>query len=90
MWWNDNCVFCHNVVFDFGLDFEIGCFMIEVVEFGIGCEVCYGLGSEYVVRNFDFLWRYVLHVGDVSDLTIVSFVRFELVWCVDVCGCCYG
>lgn len=88
--WNDNCVFCHNVAPDPGLDARTGRFTTEVAELGIGCEACHGPGSEHVARNTDPLRRYVLHASDDADPTIVSPARLDPARRADLCGRCHG
>ncbi|UJR80969.1 ammonia-forming cytochrome c nitrite reductase subunit c552 [Sandaracinus amylolyticus] len=88
--WNDNCVFCHNVAPDPGLDPVTQRFTTEVAELGIGCEACHGPGSEHVARNRDPLRRYVLHGSDEPDPTIVSPARLDPARRADLCGRCHG
>ncbi|AKF06411.1 ammonia-forming cytochrome c nitrite reductase subunit c552 [Sandaracinus amylolyticus] len=88
--WNDNCVFCHNVAPDPGLDPITRRFTTEVAELGIGCEACHGPGSEHVARNRDPLRRYVLHGSDEPDPTIVSPARLDPARRADLCGRCHG
>ena len=43
--WNDNCVFCHNVAPNPGLDAATGRFDTTTAELGIACEACHGPGG---------------------------------------------
>lgn len=93
--WNDNCVFCHNVAPDPGLDAATGRFTTQVAELGIACEACHGPGGEHAARNADPLRRYWLHYleggGDGGgDPTIVSPARLAPEQRADVCGRCHG
>jgi hypothetical protein len=91
--WNDNCVFCHNVSPNPGLDSRSERFDTEVAELGIGCEACHGPGSEHVTRNADPVRRYLLHFeGDdgSGDPTIISPRRLSPERRADVCGRCHG
>ncbi|MDQ3034017.1 MAG: hypothetical protein M3Y87_16500, partial [Myxococcota bacterium] len=91
--WNDNCVFCHNVAPDPGLDPATGRFTTEVAELGIACEACHGPGGEHAARNADPLRRYWLHYltdHDDGDPTIVSPARLPPEQRADVCGRCHG
>ncbi len=91
--WNDNCVFCHNVSPNPGLDASMERFDTEVAELGIGCEACHGPGSEHVARNTDPLRRYLLHFEDddgMGDPTIISPRRLSPERRADVCGRCHG
>lgn len=90
--WNDNCVFCHNVGPNPGLrDGSEGArFETEVAELGVACEACHGPGAEHVARNGGPLRRYVLHLGDDPDPTIVNPDRLSADRSADVCGRCHG
>jgi len=90
--WNDNCVFCHNVGPNPGLreTAEGPRFDTEVAELGIACEACHGPGAEHVARNGGPLRRYVLHLGDDPDPTIVNPDRLDADRSADVCGRCHG
>jgi hypothetical protein len=90
--WNDNCVFCHNVAPDPGLDPGSGRFSTEVAELGIACEACHGPGAEHAARNADPMRRYLLHYGtsESGDPTIVSPARLPSERRADVCGRCHG
>jgi hypothetical protein len=90
--WNDNCVFCHNVGPNPGLRDGAGepRFETEVAELGVACEACHGPGAEHVARNQGPLRRYVLHLGDEPDPTIVNPGRLDADRSADVCGRCHG
>ncbi len=90
--WNDNCVFCHNVGPNPGLrDTPDGPrFDTEVAELGVACEGCHGPGAEHVAENQGPLRRYVLHLGDDADPTIVNPDRLDADRSADVCGRCHG
>ena len=88
--WNDNCVFCHNVAPNPGLDETTGRFRTEVAELGVACEACHGPGGEHVRINASPLRRYALHLGDARDPTIVSPARLSPERSADVCGRCHG
>ena len=88
--WNDNCVFCHNVGPDPGLDPATGRYATHVAELGIGCEACHGPGAEHVARNADPFRRYALHAGDAEDPTIVGPSRLTPERRADLCGRCHG
>ena len=87
--WNDNCVFCHNVGPNPGLK-RGPRFETEVAELGVACEACHGPGAEHAERNGGPLRRYVLHLGDDADPTIVNPARLSADGSSDVCGRCHG
>lgn len=88
--WNDNCVFCHNVAPNPGLDEDTGRFRTEVAELGVACEACHGPGGEHARANASPVRRYALHLGDARDPTIVSAARLTAERSADVCGRCHG
>ncbi len=49
--WNDNCIQCHVVRGQPGLDRSTQTFRSRVVELGIACEACHGPGAEHVRRQ---------------------------------------
>jgi len=88
--WNDNCIFCHNVAPDPGLDPMSGRFDTEVAEMGIACEACHGPGAEHVLRNHNPVRRYALHLGAKSDPSIVNPGTLPPDRSADICGRCHG
>jgi hypothetical protein len=88
--WNDNCIFCHNVAPDPGLEAVSGHFESRVAELGVACEACHGPGSEHVRANASPVRRYALHAGDDADPTIVNPSRLSSERRSEVCGRCHG
>jgi predicted CXXCH cytochrome family protein len=91
--WNDNCIFCHNVAPNPGLqDGAQGAavFTSHVEELGIACEACHGPASEHVAVNGDPYRRYRLHLSERADPTIVNPARLTQERSLDVCGRCHG
>lgn len=88
--WNDNCVFCHNVHPNPGLDAKTGEFRTQVAELGIACEACHGPAADHVARNASPLRRYLLQVGDHVDPTIRNPARMTGARSAEVCGRCHG
>lgn len=88
--WNDNCVFCHNVQPNPGLDPAAGTFDTQVAELGIACEACHGPGAEHVARNTNPVRRYALQLGDRADPTIRNPARMSGARSAEVCGRCHG
>lgn len=88
--WNDNCIFCHNVAPDPGLDASAERWTSSVAELGIACGACHGPGEEHVRRNADPMRRYALHLSDDPDPTIVSPRRLSPERSAEVCGRCHG
>lgn len=88
--WNDNCVFCHNVHPNPGLDAQTGTFETRVAELGIACEACHGPGADHVARNENPLRRYALQVSDRADPSIRNPARMIGARSAEVCGRCHG
>jgi predicted CXXCH cytochrome family protein len=86
--WNDNCIFCHNVRPNPGLD--NGKFASHVEELGVACEACHGPASEHTQANRDPYRRYRLHLSSSADPTIVNPGRLSQERSLDVCGRCHG
>lgn len=99
--WNDNCVFCHNVAPNPGLedtapaerDAEPG-FRTTVAELGVGCEACHGPGGEHARRNADPVRRKFLtlahSLAGTRDPTIVNPARLPGDRAAALCGRCHG
>lgn len=88
--WNDNCVFCHNVAPNPGLNAGSRSFDTRVAELGIACEACHGPGEEHARLNASPLRRHRLHASDLSDPSIVNPARLSPERSADVCGHCHG
>lgn len=87
--WNDNCIFCHNVAPNPGVDGER--FNSEVAELGVACEACHGPAAEHVAQNANPVRRYALHleVHD-DDPTVVSPAHLDDARASESCGRCHG
>jgi predicted CXXCH cytochrome family protein len=88
--WNDNCVFCHNVAPDPGLELATGRFRTTTAELGVACEACHGPGAAHVRANSDPLRRLWLRARHRPDPTIVNPARLSPTRAADVCGRCHG
>ena len=88
--WNDNCVFCHNVAPNPGLDAATGRFNTTTAELGIACEGCHGPGAAHVAANADPFRRLWLWTRKAADPTIVNPARLSPARASDVCGRCHG
>lgn len=88
--WNDNCVYCHNVAPNPGLDVERDRFTTRVAELGIACEACHGPAQRHVAQNRDPLRRFLLHLGAGRDPTIANPTRLDAARSAQVCGHCHG
>ena len=88
--WNDNCIFCHNVRANPGLDPASGEFRSQVAELGVACEACHGPGAEHVQGNENPLRRYALHAFSGSDPSIRNPARMSAPRSSEVCGRCHG
>jgi hypothetical protein len=88
--WNDNCVFCHNVAPNPGLDAATGRFSTTTAELGIACEACHGPGAAHVAANADPLRRLWLWTREAADPTIVNPARLPPERSAEICGRCHG
>jgi len=88
--WNDNCIFCHNVSPNPGLDAARGTFTSEVAELGVACEACHGPGEAHASANASPARRYALHASDTADPTIVNPARLDATRSAEICGRCHG
>lgn len=91
--WNDNCVFCHNVSPNPGLEETAGeeRWETDVAELGIACGACHGPAEEHARINRDPVRRYALHLSDdEADPTIVNPRRLTPSRSAAICGRCHG
>jgi hypothetical protein len=88
--WNDNCIYCHNVHPNPGLDADTGQFDTRVAELGVACEACHGPGAEHAARNTDPVRRYALHSSGAADPSIRNPRRMSAARSAEVCGRCHG
>ncbi|HET8937341.1 MAG TPA: cytochrome c3 family protein [Polyangiales bacterium] len=88
--WNDNCIYCHNVHPNPGLDAETGQFETQVAELGVACEACHGPGGEHAAYNSDPVRRYALHNSGAPDPSIRNPRRMSAQRSAEVCGRCHG
>jgi len=88
--WNDNCVYCHNVAPNPGLDPASGRFDTHVAELGIACEACHGPGDAHAAHNRNPVRRFALHLGALADPTIANPARLTPQRSAQVCGRCHG
>jgi predicted CXXCH cytochrome family protein len=88
--WNDNCIYCHNVAPQPGLDPRSGAFDTSVAELGIACEACHGPGGPHVRANHDPVRRFALHLSGRADPTIANPSRLSPQRSAEICGHCHG
>jgi predicted CXXCH cytochrome family protein len=88
--WNDNCVFCHNVAPNPGLDRASGRFETTTAELGIACEACHGPGAAHVTASADPLRRLFVRARRAADPTIVNPARLSPARSAEICGRCHG
>lgn len=86
--WNTTCITCHTTQGVPKLD--EGRFDTQVAEFGIACEACHGPGREHVRANASPLARYLKHVGQERDPSIVHPGRLDHRQVSELCGQCHG
>jgi hypothetical protein len=95
--WNGVCINCHAThgkwMFGDGIPSNLSDAQsaeTTTAEFGISCEACHGPASEHIRVNQDPLRRYVRHVKDAHDPSIVEPRRLLPARTSEVCGQCHG
>jgi len=87
--WNRDCLFCHSTAPRPRMTPPRA--KTEAVEFGIACEACHGPGGPHVETHAgDPLGRYMQHLDEGGDDSIVQPARLEKEAAVEVCGQCHG
>ncbi len=86
--WNVSCIRCHATA---GQPLaKTQPLASRVGEMGIACEQCHGPGEQHIAANHDPLRRYLLHLGDGVDATIVNPARLSALAGSQVCGQCHS
>lgn len=90
--WNSNCVFCHNVKAQPGLNWEKKSWNTEVAELGIACGSCHGPAGPHAQKALDPLTRYRWHLGkpDAADLAVVHPGKLDSDRSMQICAHCHG
>lgn len=90
--WNNNCIFCHNVKGNPGMDLATGRFPgTRVEELGIGCEACHGPGARHIEMNKKIGWTWLRKQVRPDDPTIVHPKKGgDSTRNLQVCGHCHG
>jgi hypothetical protein len=87
--WNRSCIRCH-ATYSLPRFGDLESYDTQVAELGIACESCHGPGEEHVRRHRDPVGRYLRHLGDEPDDTIVNPSRLTAQRSIDVCGRCHS
>jgi predicted CXXCH cytochrome family protein len=90
--WNVNCVFCHNVKAQPGLDWSNKTWNTEVAELGVACGACHGPAGEHAQRALSPLTRYSWQLKEESapPRSIVHPAGLDSDRSAMVCGHCHG
>ncbi len=90
--WNMNCVFCHNVKAQPGLDWDKGTWSTEVAELGIACGACHGPAGAHAQAALSPLKRYQwrLQEGDAPPRLVVNPAKVDTDRAAMICGHCHG
>jgi hypothetical protein len=88
--WNSNCVFCHNVKAQPGINFQTKQFQTEVSELGIACGACHGAGAAHAEAALSPLTRARWHRSPSADKQIVNPLKLTPERALMVCGHCHG
>ena len=90
--WNVNCVFCHNVKAQPGLNWSDRSWKTEVAELGIACGACHGPAGEHAQRALSPLTRYRWQWKEqnMSARLVVNPDRLDSDRSAMICGHCHG
>jgi len=89
--WNRNCITCHDVAGQPGLDEAKVFSATRVAELGIACEACHGPAAAHVARYQDPVYRYAAHVAARDDAAqIVNPEHLSRRAASAVCGQCHA
>lgn len=90
--WNVNCVFCHNVKAQPGLDWTNRTWNTEVAELGIACGACHGPAGEHAQLALSPVTRYEwkLRGENAPARSVVHPARLDSDRSAMVCGHCHG
>jgi len=87
-YWSSNCVFCHTTA---PVEASASTAFTEtaVAELGIACEVCHGPAADHIARHQNPARRYLDHLADAPDPTIVNPGRLDHERASTVCARCH-
>lgn len=88
--WNSNCISCHSVGGRPGIDLATQKADTRAGELGISCEACHGPAQEHVRANRSPVRRYLHHLTEGGDDTIVQPQRLSSKASTQVCGQCHS
>jgi predicted CXXCH cytochrome family protein len=90
--WNVNCVFCHNVKAQPGLDWNKRTWKTEVAELGIACGACHGPAGEHAQRALSPVTRFRWQWKDQSAPArlVTNPARLDSDRSAMICGHCHG
>jgi hypothetical protein len=87
--WNNGCLHCHST-HGRPRGRADGSFDTRVTELGIACESCHGEGREHIARQRHPLRRYLAHLTDGPDPSIVNPARLTGPASALACGQCHS
>ena len=90
--WNVNCVFCHNVKAQPGLNWSDRSWKTEVAELGIACGACHGPAGEHAQRALSPVTRYRWQWKEqsASARLVTNPDRLDSDRSAMICGHCHG
>jgi len=90
--WNVNCVFCHNVKAQPGLNWDDRSWKTEVAELGIACGACHGPAGEHAQRALSPLTRLRWQSKEETAPArlVINPARLDSDRAAMVCGHCHG
>lgn len=88
--WDSNCVFCHNVKAQPGMNPQTRRFETEVTELGIACGACHGSAAAHIEEAASPLTRARWRLREGEDRQIVQPERLSPERSMMICGHCHG
>lgn len=89
--WNDDCILCHSVGGQPGLDRETGWMSNTTIsELGVACESCHGPGEAHVQKHRAADATESTGKSDEPDPTIVNPAKLDHELSSEICGSCHS
>lgn len=88
--WNLNCIDCHATQGQARPNPRTTSFETRTGELGISCEACHGPGKTHVTHHRSITQRYLQHMSDTPDDTIINPAKLSAERSSEACGQCHG
>lgn len=88
--WNLNCMNCHATAGQARPNSQTYQFETRVGELGIACEACHGPAENHTRQHRNVLERYLTHLSDRKDASLVNPAKLNSKASSQVCGQCHS